>query len=79
MVDPVDVTLGEVWRNLQELKALVRDSLIEIKTDVDIHVEAKTAALKVRMDRIEKLVYGTFALLGANLVAVIAHMFTEMK
>lgn len=74
-----DVTLGEVWRNLQELKALVRESLAESKTEIELQVEAKTVALKVRVDRIEKLVYGTFALLGANLIAVIVHTVTEMK
>lgn len=74
-----DVTLGEVWRNLQELKALVRESLAENKTEIELQVEAKTVALKVRVDRIEKLVYGTFALLGANLIAVIVHTVTEMK
>lgn len=74
-----DVTLGEVWRNLQELKALVRESLAENKTEVELQVEAKTVALRIRIDRIEKLVYGTFALLGANLIAVIVHTVTEMK
>lgn len=79
MVDQADVTLGEVWRNLQDLKTLVKDSFAEMKAELESQVDTKTATLKVRVDRIERFVYAGVLLLAGNLLAFVVHMITEMK
>jgi hypothetical protein len=68
---PGDITLGEVWRGLQDLKTILKESLAEYKAEIDTAVEAKTSALKSRVDRLERLVYGGIMLMVADLVAAI--------
>lgn len=79
MPDPLpgDVTLGEVWRGLQDLKALVKDSFAEFKAEIDNAVEAKTSALKVRVDRLEKIVYGSAVIYCTSLVGLLINVWVK--
>jgi hypothetical protein len=60
-----------VWRSLNELRATVKESFKELKDEIDSAVEAKTSALKVRVERLERIVYGGFTLAVPTIIGLI--------
>jgi hypothetical protein len=68
-----DITTGEVARGLDEVKREL-DSMGKDVTEIKVTLAGFTGTTKEKVDRLEKVVYGTIGLALASLVTTIVQM-----
>jgi len=76
---PTDVTLGEVWRGLEEVKTILTALRTELSKEVETQVTLRLQAQGERIGRLEKVVYGAVGLILTIDVAAVLALVIDAK
>jgi hypothetical protein len=71
-----DVTLGEVSRGMDEVKREL-DGVRTDVTEIKVTLAGFTGTTKEKVDRLEKVVYGTLGVALAGLITAIVQLVTH--